>query len=40
MADAVFCHLKDFRCVTTRCDKLARNFLSTLAMATIVAYRS
>jgi len=38
MVEAVFCRLKDFRRVATRYDKLARNFLSTLAIATIVAY--
>lgn len=38
MVEAVFCRLKDFRRVATRYDKLARNYLSTLAIATIVAY--
>ncbi|MBP7337793.1 IS5 family transposase, partial [Niveispirillum sp.] len=38
MVEAVFCRLKDFRRVATRYDKLARNFLSTIAIATIVAY--
>ena len=38
MAEAVFCRLKDFRRVATRYDKLARNYLSTLAIATIIAY--
>lgn len=38
MVEAVFCRLKDFRRVATRYDKLARNFISTLAIATIVAY--
>ncbi|GGE77164.1 hypothetical protein GCM10011317_37770 [Niveispirillum cyanobacteriorum] len=38
MVEAVFCRLKDFRRVATRYDKLARNFLSTLVIATIVAY--
>ena len=38
MAEAVFCRLKDFRRVATRYDKLARNYASTLAIATIVAY--
>ncbi len=38
MAEAVFCRLKDFRRVATRYDKLARNYLSTLAIASIVAY--
>jgi transposase len=38
MAEAVFCRLKDFRRVATRYDKLARNYASTLAIATMVAY--
>lgn len=38
MAEAVFCRLKDFRRVATRYDKLARNYLSTIAIATMVAY--
>jgi transposase len=38
MAEAVFCRLKDFRRVATRYDKLARNYLATLTIATIVAY--
>ena len=38
MAEAVFCRLKDFRRVATRYDKLARNYASTLAIATILAY--
>ena len=38
MVEAVFCRLKDFRRVATRYDKLARNYLSTLTIATIVAY--
>jgi transposase len=38
MVEAVFCRLKDFRRVATRYDKLSRNYLSTLAIATIVAY--
>ncbi len=38
MVEAVFCRLKDFRRVATRYDKLARNYMSTLAIATIVAY--
>lgn len=33
-----FCRLKDFRRVATRYDKLARNFLSTVAIATLVAF--
>jgi transposase len=38
MVEAVFCRLKDFRRVATRYDKLARNYLETLTIATIVAY--
>lgn len=38
MIEAVFCRLKDFRRVATRYDKLARNYVSSLAIATIVAY--
>jgi transposase len=38
LVEAVFCRLKDFRRVATRYDKLARNYASTLAIATIVAY--
>jgi transposase len=38
MMEAVFCRLKDFRRVATRYDKLAQNYTSTLAIATIVAY--
>ncbi|MDH4414127.1 MAG: IS5 family transposase, partial [Rhizobium sp.] len=33
-----FCRLKDFRRVATRCDKLASNFLSAVALATLVAF--
>lgn len=33
-----FCRLKDFRRIATRYDKLARNFLSAVALATIIAY--
>lgn len=36
--EAAFCRLKDFRRVATRYDKLARNFLSTVALAAIVAF--
>ncbi len=32
------CRLKDFRRVATRYDKLARNFLPTAHLASIVAY--
>lgn len=33
-----FCRLKDFRRVATRYDKLAANFLSAVALATLVTY--
>ena len=32
------CRLKDFRRIATRYDKLSRNFLSAVALATILAY--
>ena len=38
MVEAVFCRLKDFRRVATRYDKLSRNYLSSLIIASIVAY--
>lgn len=33
-----FCRLKDYRRVATRYDKLSRNFLSAVALATLVAF--
>jgi transposase len=33
-----FCRLKDFRRVAIRCDKLARNLLSAVALATLIAF--
>lgn len=36
--EAAFCRLKDFRRIATRYDKLARNFLSAMAHATLVAF--
>jgi transposase len=36
--EAAFCRLKDFRRVATRYDKLARNFLSAVALATLIAF--
>ncbi|CAK0779887.1 transposase [Azospirillaceae bacterium] len=38
MIEAVFCRLKDFRRIATRYDKLSRNYESSLAIATIIAY--
>lgn len=36
--EAAFCRLKDFRRVATRYDKLARNFLSAVTLATLIAF--
>jgi len=36
--EAAFCRLKDFRRIATRYDKLARNFLSAVTLATLVAF--
>ncbi|MCZ8103505.1 MAG: IS5 family transposase [Burkholderiales bacterium] len=36
--EAAFCRIKDFRRIATRYDKLARNFLSAVALATIIAF--
>jgi transposase len=36
--EAAFRRLKDFRRVATRYDKLARNFLSAVALAAIIAF--
>ncbi len=33
-----FCRLKDFRCIATRYDKLARNFLAAIHFAALVVY--
>ena len=38
LIENAFCRLKDFRRVATRYDKLARNFLSAVAIATLVAF--
>jgi transposase len=38
LIENAFCRLKDFRRVATRYDKLADNFLSTVALATAVAF--
>ena len=38
LIEKAFCRLKDFRRVHTRYDKLAANFLSTVALATAVAF--
>ena len=34
----MFCRLKEFRRVATRYDKLARNYLSALALAAAIAF--
>lgn len=36
--EAAFCRLKDFPRIATRHDKLARNVLSAVALATLVAF--
>lgn len=38
LIENAFCRLKDFRRIATRYDKLARNYLSAVALATLVAY--
>ena len=38
LTENAFCHLKDFRRVATRYDKLAANFLSGVALATALAF--
>jgi len=38
LVENAFCRLKDFRRVATRYDKLARNFLSAVALATVLAF--
>jgi transposase len=37
LIENAFCRLKDFQRIATRYDKLARNFLSAVALATFVA---
>ena len=38
LIEITFCRLKDFRCVATHCDKLARNFLSAVVLATLITF--
>lgn len=38
LIENAFCRLKDFRRVATRYDKLAANFLSGVALATVFAF--
>jgi len=36
--EATFCRLKDFRCIATRYDKLARDYASAVALAAVIAF--
>lgn len=38
LIENAFCRLKDFRRLATRYDKLARNFLSAVALAVLLAF--
>jgi len=38
LIENTFCRLKDFRKIATRYDKLAGNFMSAVALATLVAF--
>ena len=38
LVENAFCRLKDFRRIATRYDKLRRNFLSAVALATMIAF--
>ena len=38
LIENAFCRIKDFRRIATRYDKLARNFLSAVALAILVAF--
>ncbi len=38
LIENAFCRLNDFRRVATRCDKLAANFLSAVALACFLCY--
>lgn len=38
LIENAFCRIKDFRRVATRYDKLAANFLSAVALASLLAY--
>ena len=38
LIENAFCRIKDFRRVATRYDKLAANFISAVALATILAF--
>ncbi len=36
--ERMFGRLKDFRCITTRYDRLATNYLAAVCLAAIVSY--
>jgi transposase len=38
LIERMFCRLKDFRRVATRYDRLARNYLSALAIAAVICF--
>ncbi len=38
LVENAFCRLKDFRRIATRYDKLGQNFLSAVALETVVAF--
>lgn len=38
LIENAFCRIKDFRRIHTRYDKLARNFLSAVAIAILIAF--
>ena len=38
VVERTFCHLKDFRRVATRYDRLARNYKAAVTLAAIIAY--
>ena len=38
LIERAFCSLKDYRRIATRYDKLARNFLSAVAIAAIILW--
>ncbi len=38
LIENAFCRIKDFRRVATRYDKLTRNFLSAVALATLITF--
>ena len=38
VVERTFCRLKDWRRIATRYDRLARNFLAAVALASVVSY--